>query len=307
MSKTRTAIATSKSQALSAAAADATNKADKAKSDAVAAAATDATVKVNAAKTALDTKISQTQADISVLSESYGQFKSGTTDSLNSLDSRMTDTEQYADEQNTRITDHDAEISKLKEAVWPLEVSLAVTPTVVKAGVASRITVTYAVKRDGKDVSAASTMKLNGTVVTGQTKGVDITAAQATVGTKPQTLEATYSGMTKSKTVNVSVVNPSFHGVVAAGWTPTESAVKALTELLQTGRGCTRQGLSLSNQKIAYAYPKSYGALTSVKDGNNFEVLGSYTRSEMTVGLTTYYVYVLTDPVTATGVKQTYA
>lgn len=49
------------------------------------------------------------------------------------------------------------------------------------------------------------------------------------------------------------------------------------------------------------------GALTAVKDANNFEYLQSYTRSEVTVWNETYYVYVLTDPVTIDTFKQIYS
>ena len=51
-------------------------------------------------------------------------------------------------------------------------------------------------------------------------------------------------------------------------------------------------------------YPQSFGALTSIKDSNNFEYINSYTRSEMVYNEVDYYVYILTDPVTITGFKQ---
>ena len=49
------------------------------------------------------------------------------------------------------------------------------------------------------------------------------------------------------------------------------------------------------------------GALTSVKDANNFEYIGSYTRTELTVWDETYYIYVLTNPTTITNFKQIYS
>ena len=54
-------------------------------------------------------------------------------------------------------------------------------------------------------------------------------------------------------------------------------------------------------------YPKSFGALTSIKDANNFDYINSYTRSEMTYNDVDYYVYILTDPVTITGFKQAFS
>jgi hypothetical protein len=48
---------------------------------------------------------------------------------------------------------------------------------------------------------------------------------------------------------------------------------------------------------MLFAYPKSYGALKSILDPNNFETINGYSRSELSItgldGTTqTYYVYV---------------
>jgi hypothetical protein len=48
---------------------------------------------------------------------------------------------------------------------------------------------------------------------------------------------------------------------------------------------------------MVFAYPKAHGVLKSILDPNNFETIGNYTRSEVSVtGLDgtaqTYYVYV---------------
>ena len=64
---------------------------------------------------------------------------------------------------------------------------------------------------------------------------------------------------------------------------------------------------NLADQRSCYAYPASFGGLSSIKDANNFEYLGSYTRTAVTVDGTAYDVYTLTDPVTASGFKQIYS
>ena len=60
----------------------------------------------------------------------------------------------------------------------------------------------------------------------------------------------------------------------------------------------------MTKQRSVYMYPQSFGALTSIKDSNNFEYINSYTRSEMAYNEVEYYVYILTDSVTITGFKQ---
>lgn len=59
-------------------------------------------------------------------------------------------------------------------------------------------------------------------------------------------------------------------------------------------------------------YPSSLGNLTSIKDGNGFSQMDSYTK--YTVNLTSpvngktvkYYAYLLTDATTGTGFTQIY-
>ena len=60
----------------------------------------------------------------------------------------------------------------------------------------------------------------------------------------------------------------------------------------------------MTNQTSVYMNPQSFGALTSIKDANNFEYINSYTRTTMNYNGVDYYVYILTDPVTITGFKQ---
>lgn len=74
----------------------------------------------------------------------------------------------------------------------------------------------------------------------------------------------------------------------------------------------TWNNITLNDERFLYFYPKSFGALTSIKDGNNFEQIQSYTRLEVDVtspingDIVPYYAYLLTDSVTGTGFKQIY-
>ena len=109
---------------------------------------------------------------------------------------------------------------------------------------------------------------------------------------------------TASKSVEITFVNPSYDGAVAANFTATEANIKALTETLRSGNGGTRT-FNLNNQKACIAYPKDFGAATAIKDANGFDYLASYTRSELNVNGEAYYVYLLTNAATITDMKQT--
>ena len=72
--------------------------------------------------------------------------------------------------------------------------------------------------------------------------------------------------------------------------------VKALSKQV-VAKGSKTVNFTCNNQRICFAYPKSYGDIRTIKDQNNFEVLDTFTRSEVSItGLdgtaVDYYVYV---------------
>ena len=110
---------------------------------------------------------------------------------------------------------------------------------------------------------------------------------------------------TIEKSASYTYIMASYYGAVAAA--PVDKAgIVALTKNVKNTKALTTT-FNLSNQKSCYAYPALFGNLTSIKDSNNFEYLSSYTKTTVDVDGTTYNVYTLTDPVTATGFKQIYS
>lgn len=107
-----------------------------------------------------------------------------------------------------------------------------------------------------------------------------------------------------AKTGTFTFVSPYYYGAIAADATPTESLIKAATKSVQA-KSNKSFNFTCNNQKMMYAYPKSYGALTKILDANNFDVTGTFTRSELTVGGVEYYVYV-NDASTVSSFKMTF-
>ena len=114
---------------------------------------------------------------------------------------------------------------------------------------------------------------------------------------------------TSQKTTSISFYYNKFYGIVDS-LTPSEETVEALTSALATGKGGT-YSFTATAQRIAYAYPTSLGALTSIKDGNGFSLFDSFTRtteSYTQAGQTVqYYLYVLTDATSVSGYSVTFA
>ena len=108
-----------------------------------------------------------------------------------------------------------------------------------------------------------------------------------------------------AKTGKYTFVSPYYYGAVAASVTsPTASNITGLTKIVQA-KGNKSYNFTCNNQKMVYAYPKSYGALSKILDANSFDVTGTFTRSEVTVGGVAYYVYI-NDASTVSSFKMTF-
>ena len=198
-------------------------------------------------------------------------------------------------------------VAQLEQAVWPLELTVQASPSLIKIGVPTPVKFTFSAKRRGIDVSKLTVFGINESTLRKGITTYEETYTDSIGLFQIVPVTARYEGITTESAVTIRGTHPSFFGVVPADWVPGAEGVKALTELLVGSRSLTRSGISLDNGRIVVAYPASFGALTSIKDGNGYEVLGSYTHSELTVDGVNYMCYMLTEPVTAEGVKQVFS
>jgi hypothetical protein len=76
-------------------------------------------------------------------------------------------------------------------------------------------------------------------------------------------------------TRNVYWVYPYYYGTSVNDY--SLSGVEALTKSVSR-RGNKTIGMDASDEFIYFAYPASYADLSSIKDGNGFEVIGSFTK-----------------------------
>ncbi len=100
----------------------------------------------------------------------------------------------------------------------------------------------------------------------------------------------------EKKTTALTFVYPYYMGTCAAGTAIDETLVESLTKKIE-GKGNKSNSFTVSDGHMVFAYPKAHGVLKSILDPNNFETIGNYTRSEVSVtGLDgtaqAYYVYV---------------
>lgn len=115
------------------------------------------------------------------------------------------------------------------------------------------------------------------------------------------------------KSIKITFCYPTYYGTVADSVASmTASDIQGLDKRVAVNnKAMTWSGISMDYGKLCYAYPKSFGALTSIKDANNVDYINSYTRTEVTLtengNSVVYYCYLLTDAAGVSNFKQIYA
>ena len=158
-----------------------------------------------------------------------------------------------------------------------------------------------------KSKPITSVKLLNGSTVLGEKTGDEV-AAGGTItfsnlgitvskSNNPNLKFTVTDGQTSTdKNVGASTfVYPYYMGECAADATIDETLIEGLTKKVESKANKTVTH-TCENGRMVIAYPKAHGVLKSILDPNNFETIGDYTRSEVSVtGLDgtaqTYYVY----------------
>ena len=124
------------------------------------------------------------------------------------------------------------------------------------------------------------------------------------------TFKATATDGKQTTTSNFAVkfVAKSYYGICdAAVSDPDETVIKSGTSILKDTKNLTYSGITTSWGKVFYAYPKSFGTLTYIKDEvNNINYFDSFQRSEKTVDGIAYYCYTLIQPTAASDNQITF-
>lgn len=190
---------------------------------------------------------------------------------------------------------------------YPLTInSFTASPSLLEVGASADITFTWALSNTDFHDSYSQEIVVDGATPVSVEKSKNTYKKTALIGatsatTKSAVINITESGKTTiSKSVSITYHYPTYIGVVANGTTVNETLIKGLTKSIEWGKSKTST-LSQVNQLIVYAYPKNYGTLGSIKDGNGFEGIGGYTVSTITVDGQEYYVYVQKLPATASS------
>ena len=92
-----------------------------------------------------------------------------------------------------------------------------------------------------------------------------------------------------------NVVYPMFYGAIDKDASLSSNLIKSLTKLVQV-KGNKSLAFTSNNQRLCFAYPASYGNLSSIIDPNNFNITSTFTKYSMNVSISgenkDYLVYV---------------
>lgn len=205
---------------------------------------------------------------------------------------------------DVKIGDYGTRLDKIEDILNPFTVKVEIDNTLFQKGTTVSVNITITPKRGGENTEVDS-------ITIGEnkyTENLTIPYIYSTTATTNETYNIKVEKGDKVATGSVSVrfVGLSYSGVVPADFVANDANVKALTSALVGGRS-REITFSPAHQKICIAYPKEFGAATSIKDGNGFDYLDSYTMSEITIDNEEYYVYLLNDATSVINLKQTIA
>ena len=176
------------------------------------------------------------------------------------------------------------------------------------------------VKKKSNDITEIA-FKADSTVLNSITSGVNnggtfsytYTPSTPISNTVTLSVDVKDGEQTVTKSIKITFCYPTYYGTVADSVASmTASDIQGLDKRVAVNnKAMTWSGISMDYGKLCYAYPKSFGALTSIKDANNVDYINSYTRTEVTLtengNSVVYYCYLLTDAAGVSNFKQIYA
>ena len=147
-----------------------------------------------------------------------------------------------------------------------------------------------------KSLDVASVIFSDGTAAVDVTEGGSFSHEIADPVTDTTTFSVTVSDGKKevSSSVKYTFVNPYYTGVVNADAVDVD--ITTLGKKIEE-KGKKKYSYEPRNQYVVFAYPASYGDLTSILDINGFEQLPSFDKTSVTVGTVAYTVYTTATPV----------
>lgn len=96
---------------------------------------------------------------------------------------------------------------------------------------------------------------------------------------------------TANATISYSFVYPLYSGSISTA-APTSTDIKSLTKTITNSKAATKS-YTQSSKWMCFAYPSSYGNLTSIKDvATGYQLIDGWNKINLIIDSQTYYVYI---------------
>ena len=188
-----------------------------------------------------------------------------------------------------------------------------ITPAYGTSGYRSGEATNYALASSGADTeysdSSASSGSFSVPALTRATKGnivltatVSYAAGEQPKDSKGNDYDSPLAAGSKSTTKTMQFIQPYYYGKSS---TSTISDFTGLTKSV-TAKGQKQFKFTTNNEYMVIAYDSSYGNLSSIIDPNGFETISGWTKSTLTVGGFSYYVYIANSATTDTNAQFTF-
>ena len=132
------------------------------------------------------------------------------------------------------------------------------------------------------------------TISSGVQNGGNFTCADGSNITSDTTYKVVVTnveGKTVTSTLSVKFYNPYYHGVTNKGINDVNvTDITSMTKDI-SAKGTKTYNYTSNNLYCTVAFPKSYGQLSSILDGNGFQNLDSWVFKEIEINNVPYYVY----------------
>lgn len=121
----------------------------------------------------------------------------------------------YSSDIDDNVSTLQESVSEIDKAVFPLGVTLSVSPTIVEAGTSTEVTISWGATLKGQSINDAANFTLNDTSVKGTTSKKE-TITDTAPTTKIYTLVTSYEGRSNTSKVNLPIVGAMYFGFNAA-------------------------------------------------------------------------------------------
>lgn len=189
----------------------------------------------------------------------------------------------------------------------------AITPAYGTSGYRSGAATNYAIATSGADTEYSDSSTSSGSfsvpALTRATKGnivltatVSYAAGEQPKDSKGNNYDSPLAAGSKTASKTMQFIQPYYYGKSS---TSTVSSFTGLTKSV-TAKGQKQFKFTTNNEYMVIAYDSSYGNLSSIIDPNGFETISGWTKSTLTVGGFSYYVYVANSATTDTNAQFTF-